>query len=35
VHTAPLRCVRDCFQNIDFLQRDATRAKRRKPVICP
>jgi ArsR family transcriptional regulator len=34
VHAALLRCVRGCFQNIDFLQRDAERGKKQKPMIC-
>ncbi|NQU09746.1 winged helix-turn-helix transcriptional regulator [bacterium] len=35
VHAAMLRCVRGCFQEIDFLKRDAKRARNLKPVVCP
>ena len=34
VHAALLRCVRGCFQEIDFLQRDIERDKKTKPVLC-
>ena len=34
VHASLLRCLRGCFQNIDFLQRDVERGKKQKPVIC-
>lgn len=34
VHAAMLRCVRGCFQKIDFLKRDIQRGKKREPVIC-
>ncbi len=34
VHAALVRCVRGCFQEIDFLKRDIERAKKTKPIIC-
>ena len=34
VHAALLRCVRGCFQEIDFLQRDIDRGKKTKPIVC-
>jgi ArsR family transcriptional regulator len=34
VHAALLRCVRGCFQEIDFLKRDTARGKKQKPIIC-
>jgi ArsR family transcriptional regulator len=34
VHAALLRCVRGCFQEIDFLARDLQRGKKAKPIIC-
>jgi len=34
VHAALLRCVRGCFQKIDFLQRDIERHKKTKPILC-
>ncbi len=34
VHEALLCCVRGCFQEIDFLQRDIDRDKKTKPIIC-
>ena len=34
VHAALLRCVRGCFQEIDFLQRDIERGKKTKPILC-
>jgi len=34
VHAALLRCVRGCFQEIDFLQRDIERGKKTKPIVC-
>jgi ArsR family transcriptional regulator len=33
VHAAMLRCVRGCFQTIDFLRRDIERDKRTKPIV--
>jgi ArsR family transcriptional regulator len=34
VHAALLRCVRGCFQKIDFLQRDIARDQKTKSIIC-
>jgi ArsR family transcriptional regulator, arsenate/arsenite/antimonite-responsive transcriptional repressor len=34
VHAALHRCVRGCFQEIEFLQRDIKRGKKTKPIIC-
>lgn len=34
VHASLLRCVRGCFQEIDFLQRDIARGRNIKPIIC-
>ena len=34
VHAALLRCVRGCFREIDFLQRDRERGKKTKPIVC-
>ena len=34
VHAALIRCVRGCFQEINFLQRDIARDKRQKPILC-
>jgi ArsR family transcriptional regulator len=34
VHASLLRCVRSCFQEIDFLKRDTARGKKQKPIIC-
>ncbi|MCG3147805.1 MAG: hypothetical protein PCFJNLEI_01246 [Verrucomicrobiae bacterium] len=34
VHAALIRCVRGCFQEIDFLQRDIERDKKLKPILC-
>ena len=34
VHAALLRCVRGCFQEIEFLRQDVERGKKRKPIIC-
>lgn len=34
VHEAMLRCVRGCFQEIEFLKRDIERDRKLKPIIC-
>ena len=34
VHTSLLRCLRGCFQQIDFLQRDRQRDGKTKPILC-
>lgn len=34
VHASLLRCLRGCFTNIDFLQRDITRGRQMKRVRC-
>lgn len=34
IHASLLRCVRGCFQEIDFLQRDSERDKKQKPLLC-
>jgi len=34
VHAALLRCVRGCFREIEFLQRDTERGKKTKPILC-
>lgn len=34
VHESLLRCVRGCFQEIDFLKRDIERGKKQKPILC-
>jgi ArsR family transcriptional regulator len=34
VHAALIRCVRGCFQEIGFLQRDIERDKKLKPILC-
>ncbi len=34
VHAALLRCVRGCFQEIDFLKRDIARSRKTRPIIC-
>jgi ArsR family transcriptional regulator len=33
-HAAMLRCVRGCFQEIDFLRRDIQRDKKQEPILC-
>ena len=34
VHGALHRCVRGCFQEIEFLRRDIARGKKQKPILC-
>ena len=34
VHAALLHCVKNCFCDIDFLQRDRERFRKLKPVQC-
>ncbi len=34
IHATLLKCVRGCFQEIDFLQRDVARGKNTKPILC-
>jgi len=34
VHASLLRCLRGCFSNIDFLQRDITRGRKLPRVKC-
>ena len=34
VHGALHRCIRGCFREIEFLQRDIARGKKRKPILC-
>ena len=34
IHETLLKCVRGCFQDIDFLKRDTERDKKQKPIIC-
>ena len=34
VHTALLKCVRECFREFDFLKRDIARGKKTKPILC-
>jgi len=34
VHASLLRCVKNCFCDVEFLQRDLERAKKTKPVLC-
>jgi len=34
VHAALIKCVRGCFQKVEFLQRDIERGRKRRPVIC-
>jgi ArsR family transcriptional regulator, arsenate/arsenite/antimonite-responsive transcriptional repressor len=33
VHASLLRCVRGCFREIDFLQRDIERSSKTEPII--
>jgi ArsR family transcriptional regulator len=34
IHATLLKCVRGCFQDIDFLKRDTERDKKQKPILC-
>ncbi len=34
LHATLVRCVKGCFQEIDFLQRDIERDKKTKPILC-
>jgi len=34
VHESLLRCVKNCFRDIEFLKRDATAARKCHPVLC-
>jgi ArsR family transcriptional regulator len=34
VHAALLHCVKNCFCDVEFLQRDLERARKRKPMNC-
>lgn len=34
VHESLLRCVKNCFCDVEFLQRDRERAKKTKPILC-
>jgi ArsR family transcriptional regulator len=34
VHQALVHCVKNCFADIEFLQRDLERARRIRPVSC-
>ena len=34
VHASLIRCVKGCFQDIEFLKCDTERAKKTKPIIC-
>jgi ArsR family transcriptional regulator len=34
VHASLLRCVKNCFCEVEFLQRDLERAKKTKPILC-
>lgn len=34
IHATLLKCVRGCFQDIDFLQRDTERDNKNKPILC-
>jgi ArsR family transcriptional regulator len=34
IHATLLKCVRGCFQEIGFLQRDIDKAKKTKPIVC-
>jgi len=34
VHAALLRCVRGCFREIGFLQRDIQRCRNTRPIVC-